>query len=221
MTMRFRLFLLLSLALALSCWHCGRRAATFESANVILISLDTLRSDHLPIYGYDLMETPAIDALAGDGLVYERAYSQYPLTLPAHATLFTGRLPGIHGVRENGSVLGPEWETLTSTLKDRGYHTAAFLSSAVLSRRTGLDRGFDLYEDQLRPGGADPAAALVVELHEAVDVEPKITTREQFQALLSPLKGRLLLSLCERHGLRLSGTKDVRISTLWSSHLVL
>lgn len=156
-----RLFIPPLLLAALFSWHCGGRQPSYEGANVILISLDTVRSDHLPAYGYEHVQTPAIDGLARDGIVYERAYSQYPLTLPSHATLFSGKLPPAHGVRENGSVLGEQWQTMASALKERGYRTAAFVSAAVLGRRTGLDRGFDLYQDQMAPANGAAAADLI------------------------------------------------------------
>ena len=82
--------------------HVGPR---FERAPVILISVDTLRSDRLPMYGYARVETPALDALRREGVLFERAYSHIPLTLPAHVSLFTGLEPGQHGVLDNACLL--------------------------------------------------------------------------------------------------------------------
>ncbi|HEY3491942.1 MAG TPA: sulfatase-like hydrolase/transferase, partial [Solirubrobacterales bacterium] len=76
---------------------CGQR----EKGPIILISIDTLRSDHLPAYGYGKVQTPAIDAFAKDAILFERAYSHYPLTLPSHVSILTGELPTVHKVRDN------------------------------------------------------------------------------------------------------------------------
>lgn len=120
----------------------------FKNAPVILISIDTLRSDRLPFYGYDKVETPALAALAEDGVVFERAYSQIPLTLPSHATILTGQLPGEHGVRDN---VGYRFEAgrhpyLPRLLKQAGFATGAAVSSFVLRGETGMADSFDLYE---------------------------------------------------------------------------
>ena len=93
------LLLVILLAPALACSRGGDEV--FPGSPVILISIDTLRSDHLPAYGYQGVETPAIDALRRDGVLFERAYSHYPLTLPSHASILTGLLPPDHGVRDN------------------------------------------------------------------------------------------------------------------------
>ena len=82
----------------LSCGRCGG-AAPSNTTPVILISIDTLRSDRLPMYGYDKVSTPHLDALRADSILYERAYSHCPLTLPSHSSMFTGLLPSEHGVR--------------------------------------------------------------------------------------------------------------------------
>src|SRR5947209_19489381 len=106
--MRGREVTILLLAIvALGCRPHGEGSVgPFPGAPILVISIDTLRSDHLPAYGYKGVETPAIDALAKDSILYERAYSHIPLTLPSHATLLTGQLPGENGVRDNvGYVL--------------------------------------------------------------------------------------------------------------------
>lgn len=117
--------------------------------SIVLISIDTLRSDHLPVYGYSEVETPAIDALRGDGILFEHAYSHAPTTLPAHASMLTGLLPPEHGVRGNGGyrLEATGLPYLPSLLKARGYSTGAALSSFVMRRETGFDTDFDLYED--------------------------------------------------------------------------
>ncbi len=118
---------------------------------VILISVDTLRSDRLPAYGYEGIETPHIDGLAADSVLFESVYSQYPLTLPSHASIFTGLLPPALGVRNNkGYFLAERFETLAERLGAAGHRTAGFVSSMVLRSQTGIAQGFDHFEG---PGG--------------------------------------------------------------------
>ena len=129
----------------------GARAPAAGRPNVVLISIDTLRSDRLPAYGYDGVETPAIDRLAADGVLFERAYAHVNVTLPSHVSLFTGLLPSDHGVRDNsGYRLDEEIPTLAETLRREGYATGGFVSSYVLRAGTGIDRGFDVYDDGVR-----------------------------------------------------------------------
>ena len=117
---------------------------------IILISIDTLRADRLPVYGYAELDTPAIDRLAADGVVFEHAYSHAPQTLPAHTSMFTGKLPFEHAVRDNlGFVVGEEETLLPDLLASRGYATAAVVSSYVLREEVGLARGFDVYDDEM------------------------------------------------------------------------
>lgn len=118
--------------------------------NLLLVTLDTTRADHLGAYGDTRAETPNLDRLAAGGLVFTDAVTPVPLTLPAHATLLTGLDPPGHGVRINGRfVLGAEHETLAEALRRAGYQTAAFVSSFVLDPRFGLDQGFDRYDARL------------------------------------------------------------------------
>jgi Flp pilus assembly protein TadD len=120
---------------------------------VVLISVDTLRSDRLPTYGYDGIETPHLDALAADSIVFERAYSPYPLTLPSHATMFTGLWPPEHGVRDNrGFRLPDEQVTLAERLRDVSYRTGGVVSSMVLRAKTGIGQGFEVWRDDMRGG---------------------------------------------------------------------
>jgi len=118
---------------------------------VILISVDTLRSDRLPAYGYDGVETPAIDALRSEGVLFEHAYSPIPLTLPSHASILTGVLPPANGVRDNAGYrlekdAGP---TLPELLGQIGYATGAAVSAYPMRSETGLARGFDHYDDEI------------------------------------------------------------------------
>jgi arylsulfatase A-like enzyme len=143
-----------SLLLAVVCLSisCGRSATSVPSrpVAVVLISIDTLRSDHLPVYGYHGVDTPNIDALRADAVLFERAYSHVPLTLPSHATMLTGLLPAGNGLRDNlGFHLSPKVATLPELLKKHGYATGAAVSAFVLRRETGIARGFDDYDDQI------------------------------------------------------------------------
>ncbi|HVF60438.1 MAG TPA: sulfatase-like hydrolase/transferase [Thermoanaerobaculia bacterium] len=149
MTRRLVLLVLL-LAPAAACGRVGG-GEVFPGVPVILISIDTLRSDHLPAYGYQGVETPAIDALRRDGVLFEKAYSHYPLTLPSHASILTGLLPPDHGVRDNtGYTLDLEKVPyLPRELKKLGYATGGAVSSFVLRGQTGLGPGFDFYEDSI------------------------------------------------------------------------
>lgn len=130
---------------------CGSPKPSFENAPVVIVSIDTLRSDRLPAYGYRDVATPAVDALAKQAIRFDRAYSNVPLTLPSHASLFTGKLPAEHGVRDNlGYVLDPARSpTIARRLKERGYATAGFVSSFVLRRSTGISDGFDVWDDAI------------------------------------------------------------------------
>ena len=117
---------------------------------IVLISIDTLRSDRLPAYGYDGVETPAIDRLAAEGILFERAYTHVNVTLPSHVSVFTGLLPPEHGVRDNaGYRLDEAIPTLAAELGQAGYATGGFVSSYVLRAETGIARGFDVYDDEV------------------------------------------------------------------------
>jgi arylsulfatase A-like enzyme/tetratricopeptide (TPR) repeat protein len=123
-------------------------APHLKNFNVVLITIDTLRADHLPSYGYTKIRTPNIDRFAAESLVFEDAVAHAPMTLPSHVSILTGLLPPYHGVRDNaGFILESKRETLAETLKKQGYKTAAFISSFVLDSQFGLDQGFDLYSD--------------------------------------------------------------------------
>ncbi len=131
----------------------------FEGAPVILISIDTLRADHLPGYGYDGVETPHIDALANESVLFENAYSHVPLTLPAHVTILTGEIPPVNGVRNN---IGYRYDAvkhppITAALEGAGYETGAAISAYVLRGATGLSGAFDFYDDVI---GSESGVAL-------------------------------------------------------------
>jgi arylsulfatase A-like enzyme/Flp pilus assembly protein TadD len=118
--------------------------------NVLLVTLDTTRADHLGSYGFALAHTPRMDALAHEGVRCADAVSAAPITLPSHSTILTGLYPPAHGVRDNGSyALGDDAVTLAERLKGAGYRTQALVSALVLNRRYNLAQGFDGYDDDL------------------------------------------------------------------------
>ena len=127
---------------------CGGRA----HPNVLVVTVDTLRADRLGCYGFGLAQTPAVDRLAEEGVRCTDATTSAPITLPAHSSIMTGLYPPAHGVRDNGNyALPPEATTLAERLQAEGYRTGAFVSAAVLTRRYGLDQGFEVYDDDLWP----------------------------------------------------------------------
>src|SRR5262249_31642335 len=117
---------------------------------IVLISIDTLRADHLPVYGYTKGQTPVLDAFAKESVVFDRAYSHAPQTLPAHASILTGLLPFEHGVRDNlGFTLAPDKTTIAERFHQAGYKTGGFISAYVLRPETGISKGFDIYNADL------------------------------------------------------------------------
>jgi arylsulfatase A-like enzyme/tetratricopeptide (TPR) repeat protein len=121
--------------------------------NVLLITMDTTRADHLGCYGHRGVETPVIDGLAREGVLFANAFTSSPSTLPGHATILTGLYPYRHGARANGTYrLAGEHTTLAEVLRAAGYATGAFVSAYVLDSRFGLDQGFDVYDDDLSQG---------------------------------------------------------------------
>lgn len=123
--------------------------AALRGADVLLITIDTLRTDRLGAYGGP--PTAALDALAARGVRFARAYTHAPMTLPSHASILTGLLPPAHGVRNNGTFrLDPSIPTLASLARAGGHRTGAFVGAFVLDRRFGLDQGFDVYDDLYR-----------------------------------------------------------------------
>ncbi|MFN0150371.1 MAG: sulfatase [bacterium] len=138
---------------------CTRRADPSPPRNIVLITIDTLRSDRLGAYGNPSVRTPTLDALARAGVVFADANAQIPSTLPSHASILTGRYPTSHGVHDNGVyALAPQETTLAEILSEAGFATAAFVSAFVLDRRFGIDQGFasfgDTMEDPLRRGAS-------------------------------------------------------------------
>ncbi|MFH2002983.1 MAG: sulfatase-like hydrolase/transferase, partial [Planctomycetota bacterium] len=122
-----------------------------EDPNILVITIDTLRADHVGAYGNAKAKTPNLDELARKGVIFKNCYTSAPLTLPAHCSLFTGQYPFAHHVRDNGIfMLGEDKETWAEKMRDRGYHTYALIASFVLHSKFGLDQGFEIYDDSLK-----------------------------------------------------------------------
>ncbi|MDH7494291.1 MAG: sulfatase-like hydrolase/transferase, partial [Candidatus Saccharicenans sp.] len=119
-----------------------------KKPNVLLITLDTTRADHLPLYGYNGVQTPHLNELGASGVIFEQCATASPLTLPAHCSILTGYYPPYHGVRVNGNnALADAQLTAAEIFSAAGYRTAAFIAAFVLDGRWGLKQGFDYYDD--------------------------------------------------------------------------
>lgn len=142
----------------------GWRAGAAAGYDLLLVTLDTTRADHLGAYGYPAAETPHLDRLARAGVRFTEAMTPVPLTLPAHASMLTGLWPQHHGARVNSEFrLGQEGSTLAEKLGAAGYSTAAFVSAFVLESRYGVDRGFATYDDAVDPVAGPSFAAGTLE----------------------------------------------------------
>jgi arylsulfatase A-like enzyme/Tfp pilus assembly protein PilF len=187
---------LLSL-LSAACGGRGEALHAYEGAPVILISVDTLRADHLPAYGYKGVATPHLDALAADSILWENAYSHVPLTLPSHLSILTGLLPAEHQVRDNIGYRfdGEKHKTLARVLKAHGYATGGAVSAYVLRGGTGIRDSMDFFDDAIgAPSGA------VQDLSSAQ--RPGSETVARALAWVDTVKGRpffLFLHLYEPH----------------------
>jgi len=141
-----------------------------EQYNILLVSIDTLRADHVGAYGYNDISTPNIDRLASEGVLFEKAYTPCPITLPAHTSLMTGTYPVFHGVRNNGIAhAGDSLTTIAEVLDERGYDTCAVIGAIVLDSSYGLDQGFDEYDDAI-PYSTDGLNALFYPERKAEEV---------------------------------------------------
>jgi arylsulfatase A-like enzyme/cytochrome c-type biogenesis protein CcmH/NrfG len=121
-----------------------------QPPDVFLVTIDTLRADHIHCYGYEKIDTPALDGLAKDGIRFEQAFTPSPITNSSHATILTGLLPSDHGVTDFGAPLSSDHPTWAELLKPRGYHAAAFIGAVILDSKSlapGFDRGFDFYDN--------------------------------------------------------------------------
>ncbi|HEV8580195.1 MAG TPA: sulfatase-like hydrolase/transferase [Thermoanaerobaculia bacterium] len=167
-TMRSRalLSLLVAVAAAAGCRSGPESAGAGPSrsgADVVLVTIDTLRADALGFAGNKRVETPTLDRLAAAGRVFDDAHAHNVVTLPSHTNILTGLYPYQHGVRDNsGFVLPARVPTLATLLKRAGYATGAFVAAYPLDSRYGLNQGFEVYDDSF-PRGSDPAAFALAE----------------------------------------------------------
>lgn len=140
-----------AILLAITASPCCKQKSAQARINVLVITIDTMRADHVGFYGDKKAQTPVLDGLARNGIAFRNCYTSVPLTLPSHCSIFTGRLPIAHGVRNNGFYrLGNDELTLARLLKERGYQTAALIAAYVLMGKYGLNNGFGWYDDTLR-----------------------------------------------------------------------
>ena len=152
----FRRFILI--LTLLSALHATAQTPAKPAPNVVLITIDTLRADHVGCYGYKQIKTPNIDGLAADGVRFDRAFAVVPVTLPSHSSMLTGTYPMLSGMHDfSGNKLSPLQPTLASVLKQAGYQTGAVIGSAVLDSRFGLNQGFDFYYDHFEFSRLDEA----------------------------------------------------------------
>jgi len=145
------LFFLMAVMLMFHLLSPKNKVKKDSNLNVLLITLDTTRADRIGCYGYEKAKTPNLDSLASGGVRFLNTYCQVPLTCPSHCSILTGTYPLYHQVRNNGTYyLNPALLTVAEILKDRGFKTAAFVSSFTVDSRFGLDQGFDFYDDKFR-----------------------------------------------------------------------
>jgi len=140
----------------LSCWPAAILAAALggcspqpQPPNLLVVSVDTLRADHLGAYGYSRPTSPFFDELARSGTLFERAFVQVPGTLPSHMSMFTGLYPAQHGVYPPDSVLSAEIATLPEILRRHGYRTGGFTEGGYIAGSFGFSRGFDAFDDEV------------------------------------------------------------------------
>jgi arylsulfatase A-like enzyme len=152
MSIRTRTFIILLLVLIAAgvTWSIFSAKSSGKIRNVVLISIDTCRADHLSCYGYSRRTTPNIDAVAQEGILFKHAVSPVPLTLPAHSSILTGTIPLEHKVRDNNNYqLSDSNITLAEVLRENGFCTGASVAAFVMDSQFGLDQGFDTYDDDI------------------------------------------------------------------------
>jgi choline-sulfatase len=178
---------------AVAGWRYARISSPV-SGPIVLVSIEALRPDRLAAYGSRRVPTPAIDGLARDGVLFERAFSHSPQTLPAHTALLSGRLPFDGGVRDNVAATVPaSTRLLAQMLRDRGFATAGVVSSFALRRDTGLATGFTFFDDEL-PETRGGAAARVLR-----DGAESITRAERWLSAAATSRAFLFLHLADPH----------------------
>ena len=156
-------FILLFLVLSL-CAAAGCGGGPSAPPNILFISVDTLRRDHLGCYGYEKSTSPHIDRIAGNGLLFENCVSTSSWTLPSHTSMLTGLYPSFHRLQDDGNRLAGDVTTVAEQLQDAGYQTMAVTAHVYVSSEFGLDRGFHRFDDSLIRGGAEnPIASDVVD----------------------------------------------------------
>lgn len=199
------------LALGLRLQESLPRAATRalpDAPNVILVSVDALRADHLHCYGYPRETSPAMDALAEGGVLFEQTHSQAPSSTPGHASMLTGLYPMVHGAVRNGDVLPEEVLTLAEAFQAAGYETGAFVTNAWINRLFGFSQGFDLFVEGgiLQLAGRPSFAAFAANLW-AVQTWEKLRDRDlSYERALRWVSARrhhrffLFLHLLDPHG---------------------
>ncbi len=149
MTVKPHLYLAICLAVALAAAQANAQTKPAQP-DVFLVTIDTLRADHVHCYGDQSIATPALDALAADGVRFTQAFTPSPITNTSHTSILTGLLPSSHGVTDFAVPLAPAHRTAAELLHERGYHSAAFIGAVILDSKTlapGLDRGFDFYDN--------------------------------------------------------------------------
>ncbi|HEY3382774.1 MAG TPA: sulfatase-like hydrolase/transferase [Vicinamibacterales bacterium] len=156
-------------AAAAGWWYA--RSSTPAFGPVIIVTIDSVRADHLPAYGYAKVKTPALDALAADGIVFERAFAHSPLTLPSHVSILSGQLPFQTGVRDDvGFTLPSNVALLPQLLRRRGFKTGGVVSTFLLRRDTGLGQAFGFFDDEFSRTATDAPAPVVRDGIESVKV---------------------------------------------------
>lgn len=151
-------------------WWYARESPPHQGP-ILLVSIDGVPATDLSAYGAQKSDTPAIDALANESVVFERAYTHSPQSLPAHVSLLTGRLPIDHGVRDDaGFSLAADTSTLAELLRNRGFATGAAVSSFLLQARTGIGQGFSFFDDEMPSGPSEEIAAVERGGSQTIDV---------------------------------------------------
>jgi len=159
-------------------WWYARESPPHQGP-ILLVSMDGVPATDLSAYGAQRSDTPALDALANESVVFERAYTHSPQSLPAHASLLTGRLPLDHGVRDDaGFSLASDTSTLAELLRNRGFATGGAVSSFLLQARTGIGQGFSFFDDEMPSGSSDEIAAVERTGSQTLDVAERWMARQ-------------------------------------------
>ena len=159
-------------------WWYARESPPHQGP-ILLVSMDGVPATDLSAYGAQRSDTPALDALANESVVFERAYTHSPQSLPAHASLLTGRLPLDHGVRDDaGFSLASDTSTLAELLRNRGFATGGAVSSFLLQARTGIGQGFSFFDDEMPSGSSDEIAAVERTGSQTIDVAERWMARQ-------------------------------------------